>query len=69
MAAKKIIIPKQLFMVAWLPVEALPTSKDEVITIGGRIVDKNLSEKGAIEVERCFNVGAPDDGLYLAVAQ
>ena len=69
MAAKKIIIPEQLFLVAWLPVEAFPINENEVSALGGRVVDKNLSEKGAIEVEHCLNVGAPDDGLYLAVAQ
>ena len=66
---KKIAESKQLIAVAWIPdLEIRPTTKEEVLKVGGRIVDKNLSKLGAEEVERCLNIGTDGlDGEYITV--
>ena len=59
MATKKPAVPKQLFAVAWVPeLENKPSTQDEVLNVGGRIIDTRLTKLGAEEVERCLNVGA-----------
>lgn len=63
--------PKQLFAVAWVPeLDQQLSTQEEVIIVGGRIVDTRLTKLGAEEVERCLNVGAPrNGGEYITVKQ
>ncbi|WP_019615109.1 hypothetical protein [Psychromonas ossibalaenae] len=69
MRVKKIKVAKQLLIVVWIPnLETKPLTVDEVLKVGGRIVDKNLSKIGAEEVERCLNIGTEGlDGEYITV--
>ena len=64
-------VPKQLFSVAWVPVlENKPLTQDEILEVGGRIIDTRLSKSGAEEVERVLTVGTEGNGLggeYIAI--
>ncbi|WP_028865259.1 hypothetical protein [Psychromonas aquimarina] len=66
---KKISVPKILLAVAWIPdLETKPLTIDEVLNVGGRVVDENLSKLGAEEVERCLNIGTEGlDGEYIII--
>lgn len=68
MTNKTVPVPKKLFSVAWVPdIECKVFTAEEVINVGGRIIEGNFSKLGAEEVERCLNLGAPMDGLYITV--
>jgi len=67
--SKKIAVPKQLLAVAWIPdLEPRPSTEEEVLNVGGRVVETNLSKLGAEEVERCLNIGTDGlDGKYITI--
>lgn len=59
------------YTVAWIPnTKALPTSTQETLELGGRIIDKNLTKLGAEEVERCLKInGEGLAGSYITIKQ
>ena len=55
------------FTVAWIPDnQKQPTSCEEVLKIGGRIIDDHLSKTDAEKVERCLKInGEGLEGDYI----
>ncbi|MEG3753127.1 hypothetical protein [Psychromonas arctica] len=60
----------KLFTVVWIPdSQPTPTTTKEVLNIGGRIIDQNLTKQSAVEIERCLKVnGEGLDGDYITIA-
>lgn len=60
----------KLFTVVWIPdSQSIPTTTKEVLNIGGRIIDQNLTKQSAAEVEQCLKVnGEGLNGDYITIA-
>jgi len=67
MSVKKIVVPKKLFAVAWIPeLEIKPSTQAEVLNLGGRIIETHLSKLCAEQIERCLNIGTEGlEGKYI----
>lgn len=59
------------FTVAWIPDnQPIPTTCEEVLNIGGRIIDEQLSETDAEKVERCLKInGKGLEGDYITLSE
>ena len=57
------------FTVAWIPNnQPTPTTCEEVLRIGGRIIDEQLSKFDAEKVERCLKInGEGLEGNYITL--
>ena len=57
------------YTVAWIPDnQAMPTTNKEILKIGGRIIDEQLSKFDAEKVERCLNInGEGLEGNYITL--
>jgi hypothetical protein len=60
---------KQLLAVAWLPyMEVKPSTQADVLNLGGRIIDTDLSRLDAKQIERCLNIGSEGlEGEYITI--
>ncbi|WP_435234521.1 hypothetical protein ACR30L_12155 [Psychromonas sp. PT13] len=61
------------FTVVWIPDnQNTPATCEEVLNIGGRIIDEQLSKRDAEKVERCLKINGeqlPGDYITLLVIQ
>ncbi len=59
------------FTVAWIPDnQTIPTTCEEVLDIGGRIIDDQLSKSNAEKVERCLKInGEGLEGDYITLVE
>ncbi len=58
------------FIIAWIPdIQAIPNTSAEVIKIGGRIIEQQLSKLDAEKVEKCLKInGEGLSGDYITIA-
>lgn len=59
------------FTVVWIPDnQKTPTTCEEVLNIGGRIIDEQLSKLDAEKVERCLKInGEQLSGDYITLLE
>ncbi len=59
------------YTVAWIPNnQNIPTTCEEVLNIGGRIIDDRLSKTDAEKVERCLKInGEGLEGDYITLSK
>lgn len=59
------------FTVAWIPKNVLlPTTCKQALNLGGRLIDQNLTKRGAEEVEQCLKInGEFLPGDYVTIEQ
>lgn len=59
------------YTVAWIPDnQAIPTTCEEVLRIGGRIIDENINKLDAEKVERCLKInGEKLPGDYITLLE